>query len=106
MTKCCFLSGAGWILKYYLEELRLQRVNLHIWFRAALFFSLCFLCGQGFERSKLSLIRFKFLSLHVSHSVEAKITEINAETYDVVTVIYCQRFFFSVKERLHYSSNS
>jgi hypothetical protein len=27
MVKCCFLSGTDQILEYYLEELRLQRVE-------------------------------------------------------------------------------
>jgi hypothetical protein len=27
MEKCCFLCGTDWIFKYYLDELRLQRVN-------------------------------------------------------------------------------
>jgi hypothetical protein len=27
----CFLCGTDWILKYYLDELRLQRVNLECW---------------------------------------------------------------------------
>jgi predicted MPP superfamily phosphohydrolase len=73
---------------------------LNVFNKTQILFSLGFLPGQGFKIFRLSFIHLKFLTFHALLSLEAKITEISVDMYDVV-VFYCQPKFFS-KKKLHY----